>query len=45
MNYLGYVKDVRFLRKIINNLNDLIINIKDYYLNPEKEKNDTTLSI
>ncbi len=37
MNYLGYVEDVKFLRKTINNLNDLIINIKDYYLRPEKD--------
>lgn len=41
MNYLGYVEDVRFLRKTVNNLNDLIINIKDYYLKPEKDNSSS----
>ena len=41
MNYLGYVEDVRFLRKTVNNLNDLILNIKDYYLKPEKDNSSS----
>ena len=41
MNYLGYVEDVRFLRKTVNNLNNLILNIKDYYLKPEKDNSSS----
>lgn len=35
-NYLGYIEDVKFLRKTITNLNEMIMNIKEYYLVPDK---------
>jgi hypothetical protein len=40
MHYLGYVEDERFLRQTLNKLNDMIVNIKEYYLLPDKIDKD-----
>ena len=39
-NYLGYIEDVKFLRKTITTLNEMIINIREYYLLPDKIDKD-----
>lgn len=40
MHYIGYVEDMNFLRKTVNNLNNIILSIKGYYLLPEKIDKD-----
>ena len=41
MHYLGYVEDMNILRKTVTDLNNLVLNIKEYYLIPEKtDKNN-----
>lgn len=37
MHYWGYVEDVNFLRKIVNNLHQLVIDIREHYLLAEKK--------
>lgn len=39
-NYLGYIEDVKFLRKTIININEMIMGIKEYYLLPDKIDKD-----
>lgn len=36
----GYIEDERFLRKMTNELNEMIIQIKEYYLKPTKTDKD-----
>lgn len=41
MHCLGYVEDMNILRKTVTGLNNLVLNIKEYYLIPEKtDKNN-----
>ena len=40
MHYLGYVEDMNILRKTVTDLNNLVLNIKEYYLLPEKTDKD-----
>lgn len=40
MHMLGYVEDEKFLRKTITNLKDMILDIKTYYLLPDKTDKD-----
>lgn len=40
MHMIGYVEDEKFLRKTITNLNDIILDIKTYYLFPDKTDKD-----
>lgn len=40
MHYLGYVEDMNALRKTVTDLNNLVLNIKEYYLLPEKVGRD-----
>ena len=44
MHYWGYVEDVNFLRKTVNNLQQLVIDIREHYLLAEKkDKTGTSL--
>jgi len=43
MHYWGYVEDVNFLRKTVNNLQQLVIDIREHYLLAEKKDKDNVI--
>lgn len=38
MHYLGYVEDMNVLRKTVTDLNNLVLNIKEYYYYLKKKQ-------